>query len=451
LKTITICAILILTVSAVAQPLTVHEWGTFTSLHGSHGGILSGLYFEEEQLPPFVYHFPGFSPDSAIQLNGYFPCKNVTVKMETPVLYFYSDIERHFQLNVNFPHGVISEWYPNRSGGDIAPSGDTLDLNTEHVGEISWDATVLEKNTENQLTEISNTTAKWEAARQTDANLVMNQSGEVEKYLFYRGIANFSLPLELYFSDSTQLIVRNNSASDISFMYIYDHMINDGVRIWGIGPIRSEETKVFAMPGSYNSNQDNAPFQKALVGAGLNDKEALALLTTWSEGYFQTIGFKVFWIMPRKITDQTIPLTMNPTPDTLQRVMVGKTEILTIPFEKELLDYYTIHGNLDQWKNHPYYLAYLQRVKELYKPVANEGVAGDMLQNGFTISPNPAETKIQIFGTSANPFVTIRNTLGEIILRSSQTEIDIHDLTPGMYFLTAADGAKRETMKLIKK
>ena len=36
--------------SAGAQTLNVHEWGTFTTLHGSAGGTLSGLYYEEEQL-----------------------------------------------------------------------------------------------------------------------------------------------------------------------------------------------------------------------------------------------------------------------------------------------------------------------------------------------------------------------------------------------------------------
>ena len=36
----------------------VHEWGTFTTLAGSDGILLPGLYHEEEQLPNFVQHFP---------------------------------------------------------------------------------------------------------------------------------------------------------------------------------------------------------------------------------------------------------------------------------------------------------------------------------------------------------------------------------------------------------
>src|SRR5438270_117044 len=119
MKTIVVFAALVSFSSAVrAQNLTVHEWGTFTTLHGSEGGTLSGLYFEEEPLPPFVYHFAGFSPDPNIM-----PCDNVTVKMETPVLYFYSQTQQQVKVHVDFPSGTISQWYPNRSGGETVPTG----------------------------------------------------------------------------------------------------------------------------------------------------------------------------------------------------------------------------------------------------------------------------------------------------------------------------------------
>src|SRR5688572_29637672 len=132
---------LCLALSASGQTLTVHEWGTFTTLRGSDGSVLSGLYIEEEQLPPFVYHHPGFSPDPIIQTNGYRPVKDVTVKMETPVLYFYSPIERNVKVHVDFPSGTISQWYPQRSGGELTPTSDTIDLGKPMTGSIDWDAT----------------------------------------------------------------------------------------------------------------------------------------------------------------------------------------------------------------------------------------------------------------------------------------------------------------------
>ena len=41
--------------------------------------------------------------------------------METPVIYFHSDKAFHAQIHVGFEGGTISQWYPNRSGGETLP------------------------------------------------------------------------------------------------------------------------------------------------------------------------------------------------------------------------------------------------------------------------------------------------------------------------------------------
>jgi hypothetical protein len=85
--------------------LTVHEWGTFTSVAGEDGfaidwDVLGG----KDDLPGFVnnHGLPCFK--------GSF---TTTVRMETPVMYFYSPREVTARVKVLFPHGVITEWYPN--------------------------------------------------------------------------------------------------------------------------------------------------------------------------------------------------------------------------------------------------------------------------------------------------------------------------------------------------
>src|SRR5438309_10631517 len=100
-------AFLLVSANLYAQTLTVHEWGTFTTLNGSKGGTLSGMYFEEEQLPSFVYHFPGFSPDPRICTQGYTECKNVTVKMENTLLYLYSSTALDVKVLVDFLFGAV--------------------------------------------------------------------------------------------------------------------------------------------------------------------------------------------------------------------------------------------------------------------------------------------------------------------------------------------------------
>jgi hypothetical protein len=453
-------ALILLRGSAYTQQLTIHEWGTFTTLHGSAGGSLSGLYFEEEQLPPFVYHFPGFSPDSTLTWNGYKPCRDVTVKMETPVLYFYSSTEQAVQVHVDFPMGVISQWYPNRSGGEVMPpkDGDTLDFDkSERAGSIDWKATVLDPMTKEQLTQTQNIPPKWDAPRQTDANLVKNEEGEVEKYLFYRGVANFPPPISVGFNRDGSLSVKNTSQFDFPFIYIYDHQNSTTAGIWGIGPLASYETRVFTKPQNYSSfvgDSAYTQFRIALQNAGLNEKEAQAMLNTWSDGYFLSPGFKIFWIVPRTLTDRILPISISPRPDKLERVLVAKSEILTPDFEEQLLSYYKANGNLDQWKNDRYHLAYMQRVQQL---LAKESIPPSSANGEITITPNPATTMIHINGISGTSPVTIYNVLGEKVMSSVQngtftsSELDIHALQAGTYFIILTDENHRATLKLLKR
>ncbi len=443
-------SLLLVALSASAQTLTVHEWGTFTTLRGSDGSVLSGLYIEEEQLPPFVYHHPGFSPDPIIQTNGYRPVKDVTVKMETPVLYFYSPIEKNVKVHVDFPNGTISQWYPERSGGELSPTSDTLDLGKPMTGSIDWDVTALKPDTKETYTEQS-ANRRWYHPRQTDANLVKNHTGQVEKYLFYRGLANFSLPLEIKWGEGNTLQVMNTSNLDIPFIYIYDLTENSQIRIWGIGPIAKNETKIFTKPEtSYGYDQgtpEYAKFIQALQTAGLTNKEAHAMLQTWTDGYFQTQGFKVFWVVPRELTDQILPLQITPTPDSLERVLVGKSEILTPKLEEQLMADYK-SGNMDTWKNHHYYHAFMQRIGQL----TQSSVKGTSSNSNYTLAPNPATSYTHIYGKENGMMtVSIRNPLGvEVMNTLTSGALDTHSLASGMYFVTITANGKSETLKLIK-
>src|SRR5690349_2772394 len=93
--------------AAAAYPgkgFVVHEWGTDTVVVGSDGSLQRGLHHEEEDLPSFVYDRvrAGTLPGST----------SVHVKMETPVTYFYSDKPMKARVQVAFPSGVLTQWYP---------------------------------------------------------------------------------------------------------------------------------------------------------------------------------------------------------------------------------------------------------------------------------------------------------------------------------------------------
>src|SRR2546425_729211 len=89
------------------QQVTVHEWGTFTSVAGENGQAMAWrTYGTPDDLPCFVERFGGFK-------GGLFG----TVRMETPVLYFYGSRELSAHVKVRFPKGTITEWYPSATTG----------------------------------------------------------------------------------------------------------------------------------------------------------------------------------------------------------------------------------------------------------------------------------------------------------------------------------------------
>src|SRR6266850_7613020 len=101
---------------------TVHEWGTFTSVQGADGVQREWNPLISTELPAFVYDLakPSGNPRRASTAFGAKSAFRTLQRMETPVIYFYSDRERSVEVTVRFPQGIITEWYPQAS--DIGPS-----------------------------------------------------------------------------------------------------------------------------------------------------------------------------------------------------------------------------------------------------------------------------------------------------------------------------------------
>jgi len=75
--------------------------------------------------------------------------------------------------------------------------------------------------------------------------------------------------------------------------------------------------------------------RQALIDSGLYDKEADAMIKTWRNSWFET-GMRVFYILPRSATDAVLPISIDPRPDELVRVLVGRTEVITPEMEKSV-------------------------------------------------------------------------------------------------------------------
>ena len=371
------------------EPLVVHEWGTFTAVHASDGTLLSGLEREEHRLPNFVRSHAGFSPAD----KGWSrPVKNVTIKMETPVLYFYSDTERKVRVDVGFRGGSISQWYPERAGGEElsplpAPVTDIVQLRTMapvdfaagFEGSVRWDVTEHAPGT----AEVINNpraweTPQWPRARVSGATLVKGPPGLVETgradfsatapvvegFLFYRGIGSFEIPLHVSVTADGTLRLRNSGEADIPFVWIYDNRERVGGRYVWEGGLAAGESIVAGLAKVHFGPERTKALLEPLKAAGLTEAEARAMLATWQESYFDAPGLRVFWIVPREFTDRILPIKITPAPDKLERVLVGRSEVLTPAFEKELAEGFRADGG-ERWVSDRYFLAYRERVRQL--------------------------------------------------------------------------------------
>ncbi len=353
----------------------VHEWGTFTTVAGSDGILLTGLQREEEHLPPFVHHHPGFAPGPRIAKAMPVPVRNVRVKMETPVIYFHSDEALQARVAVGFEGGTISQWYPmRRSGEKFTPgpasllgltAGNLLDFSRPYRGSIEWQVDVLSPQ-ESRATSLFHPSdmLQWTHARVPEANVVRAANGETEGFLFYRGMGDFDPGLHTSIGSDETLRLGNRSGGAIPYLLVYEQLPDGSTRWLEVDGLaegaslevseaelqrhdRADEGVVpaFLLINSATLRPVTKPFDRELFEAlrdrlaeqGLLLSEAEAMVKTWWNSYFGKPGLRVFWVLPAERTDAILPLEIEPQPAKTVRVLVGRSEIIRPRQEKHWL------------------------------------------------------------------------------------------------------------------
>jgi len=73
-----------------------------------------------------------------------------------------------------------------------------------------------------------------------------------------------------------------------------------------------------------------------LSKTGLFDLESRAMVNTWEKSYFHSTGVRVLYVAPKQYPDVLLPWSINPTPNNVERVLVGRVEVL-LQSEEETL------------------------------------------------------------------------------------------------------------------
>jgi len=355
--------------------LIVHEWGTFTTFSGSDGVKLDYRPLLDEDLPTFVLDrflqsgFPTFTKSSI----------RSRVRMETPATYFYTERERDVNVKVAFPEGLLTEFYPPVA--KLAPNYAPGEKPTIKNSLLDWGKVHLIP-TNRFVANVDNAEYRqflesrmlhglippeqyqhnhYFHARETDSALVhvrlekpnpkepfskkanvlnaLRPTGNFfEKFLFYRGVGNFNLPLQLTSHGSGQFELHNSGTDRIGSMFLVEvdgkdirFAVYDGI----------DANSKLALSQSTEKSDINAlsiAVTKSLVAEGLYEKEALAMVKTWKESWFGEQGTRLFYMVPARLTDEILPLEISPRPDETIRVLVGRMEIMTKEDEQKMIE-----------------------------------------------------------------------------------------------------------------
>ncbi|HYG77213.1 MAG TPA: hypothetical protein VEK08_19570 [Planctomycetota bacterium] len=351
MKHLILFAVLSLSAALYAQQLIVHEWGTFTSVQGSDGVLLEWRPLLKSDLPPFVYDRTKRGVE--LQQAGYREKFGLAARqrMETPVIYFYTDEEMTVDVTVKFPQGLITEWYPQVR--DFAPMLSNPGKPQIKNGMLRWGKVKLFPAAKNpdmaKLLPKNDAPSHYYPARETDAAYVRScRTGvnnvttyEHEKFLFYRGLGDFNAPLKVSSAAGDPLYhtIENTGSEDIVGAFLL--IVRDGKAYFRpLEQLKAGSSRKEMTTGSFDYMELPAVVERIkaamtvdLVKQGLYQAEAAAMVKTWQDSWFEEEGTRVLYLLPTAWTDRVLPLSVTPKPDSTVRVMVGRAEIITPELE----------------------------------------------------------------------------------------------------------------------
>lgn len=348
--------------------LIAHEWGTFTQVIGSDGTTIPWWtpYIEgPTALPKFVK--PIIRTRGKVGFNAW------TMRMETPVIYFYADREADLVVTVDESRVPFTEVYPNVSNPLLfSPAALNIAFGPGQPGGATptpvhrqWDVQILPPG--NKIGEkmpavgergdhyryardvpdawwVVKPAQKVEPAEGAEKVEPVEIPAEVERFIFYRGAGNGSMPRRIA-QVRDESVVFWKSEQPV-FLVETDQESLKWTRVIPTSSDEESSTAEIEHPSIASEAQsDVEALAEALTvdldEAGLTRAEAAAMVATWKEAWLGESGFRVLEILPRQWVDETLPLTISPKPGKVERVFVARWELLKPQLEKEVLGIFT--------------------------------------------------------------------------------------------------------------
>ncbi len=344
-----LATVVALSASRPAAPaLTVHEWGTFTSVAGPDGQSVNWTPLSGPQdLPCFVDRQ---APETVtgVQVKGRDvfgllklisapapaaasaapppapasptvppPIMIAKVRMETPVLYFYAPEAVSLNVKVSFHQGVMSEWYPQAT----VPRVDLRQPLSTTVGTIEWPAVSVLPGA-NVVYPRDDMKSHYYAARDVDA-APLQVGTQHERFLFYRGLADFQPSIAATIGGNGDVTVTAPAGASRLVLFENRH----GRVSYRIA--RAAGSRItLPRPNPSSLEALRADLEAMLTADGLYPREAKAMVETWRDSWFEE-GVRIFYVIPKAAVDDRLPLAISPAPTEVARVFVGRLELIT--------------------------------------------------------------------------------------------------------------------------
>jgi hypothetical protein len=335
---------------ASSDKLVIHEWGTFTSFQDETGRSIPGLNVDDEPLPPFVQTIP-ISNEQSSKFSKAIPRLHpqVTMRLETPVVYFYPPQDAKLPMDITFTAtfngGLLTQFFPRADVSELSRSAKNLvRIEPKSAGTLSWKN--VKVGTRGTLEEA--TYPVWTAPREVQSATLTAGDGKSEKFLFYRGVGNLDAPLrvtrngaELQIALAPEVEKKPELWPQAESLFLVQ-IRDDGKAAFrrfraGCGERIRPDQKTAATFNEmdftfdpHNLDRLRDSMRVSLVSAGLKTDEASAMLKTWEQSYFKSPGMRLFFIVPPAWTNAVLPITVS-QPAEITRVMVGRIEIVTPP------------------------------------------------------------------------------------------------------------------------
>jgi hypothetical protein len=290
--------------------LVAHEWGTFTSIAGADGRAVGWVpQSGPDDLPGFIRRIDCRAKSALVG----------TVRMETPVIYFYAPSAMSVDVAVSFRQGTITEWFP----GPSHLSAETA-VTDGLRGEMHWTGVQLRPGGPDAFPR-EHAPNHYYVARNTDA-APLQVGRDHERFLFYRGVGRLPPQIAVTVESNGQIVASHTRGEGLGDVILFEN--RDGATAFRALHTGADRAAFNPLQPEGEGGTPQVHLQKALVAHGLYPKEAKAMVESWSGSWFEQ-GTRLFYVMSHAAVDALLPLRISPAPSELKRVFVGRIEIVT--------------------------------------------------------------------------------------------------------------------------